>query len=141
MFQTGPLFLTASLFLSPLSTLGLLVATAFVPLSASDSNCSTPSQSAVSEEVGTDRDPRRSLTSHCHHQHDSCIHMGSDVSYFIVSFLVGEQRHRVTISPRTSISGTFVQTLPELVTSLKGHSFSPRSCPPTLSTPAERFGY
>ena len=27
----------------------------------------------------------------------------------------------------------FLQTLPELVTPLKGHSLSPRSCPPTVS--------
>ena len=42
---------------------------------------------------------------------------------------------------RTSLSGTFLQTLPDLVTSLKGHSLSPRSCPPTRSAPSERFGY
>ena len=30
-----------------------------------------------------------------------------------------------------SLSGTFLQTPPELVTPLKGHSSSPRSCPPT----------
>ena len=40
-----------------------------------------------------------------------------------------------------SLSGTFLQTLPDLVTSLKGHSLSPRSCPPTQSAPSERFGY
>ena len=40
-----------------------------------------------------------------------------------------------------SLSGTFLQTLPELVTPLKGHSLSPRSCPPTRSAPSERFGY
>ena len=34
----------------------------------------------------------------------------------------------------------FFQTLPELVTPLKGHS-SPRSCPPTLSAPSGRFDY
>ena len=31
------------------------------------------------------------------------------------------------------------QTLPDLVTPLKGHSLSPRSCPPTRSAPSERF--
>ena len=41
---------------------------------------------------------------------------------------------------RASLSGTFLQTLPELVTPLKGHSLSPRSCPPTLSALSERFG-
>ena len=30
-----------------------------------------------------------------------------------------------------SLSGTFLQTLPDLVTPLKGHSLSQRSCPPT----------
>ena len=35
----------------------------------------------------------------------------------------------------------FLQTLPDLVTSLKGHSLSPRSCPPTRSVPSERFGW
>ena len=42
---------------------------------------------------------------------------------------------------RASLSGTFLQILPELVTPLKGHSLSPRSCPPTLSAPSERSGY
>ena len=37
-------------------------------------------------------------------------------------------------------SGTFLQTLPDLVTSLNGHSLSPRSCPATRSAPSERFG-
>ena len=42
---------------------------------------------------------------------------------------------------RASLSGTFLQTLPDLVKPLKGHSWSPRSCPPTRSAPSERFGY
>ena len=42
---------------------------------------------------------------------------------------------------RASLSGTFLQTLPDLVTPLKGHSLSPRSYPPTRSAPSERFGY
>ena len=54
---------------------------------------------------------------------------------------------------RASLSGTFLQTLPDLVTPLKGHSLSPRSCSPSLkercrkpvlgvwSAPSERFGY
>ena len=38
---------------------------------------------------------------------------------------------------RASLSGTSLQTLPELVTPLKGSwSLSPRSCPPTRSTPS-----
>ena len=40
-----------------------------------------------------------------------------------------------------SLSGTFLQTLPDLVPPLKGHSLSPRSCPPTRSAPSERCGY
>ena len=39
------------------------------------------------------------------------------------------------------LSGTFLQTLPDLVTPLKGYSLSPRSCPPTRSAPSERFRY
>ena len=42
---------------------------------------------------------------------------------------------------RASLSGTFLQILPDLVTPLKGHSLSPRSCPPTRSAHSERFGY
>ena len=42
---------------------------------------------------------------------------------------------------RASLSGTFLQTLPDLVTPLKGPSLSPRSCPPTRSAPSERFEY
>ena len=48
----------------------------------------------------------------------------------------GTERLRATL--RAPLSGTFLQTLPELVTPLKGHS-SPRSCPPTLSAPSGRF--
>ena len=42
---------------------------------------------------------------------------------------------------RAPLSGTFLQTLPDLVTPLKGHSLLPRSCLPTRSAPSERFGY
>ena len=42
---------------------------------------------------------------------------------------------------RASLSCTFLQTLPYLVTPLRGHSLSPRSCPSTRSAPSERFGY
>ena len=54
-----------------------------------------------------------------------------------VSFLHGW----VFITLWASLSGTFLQTLPDLAMPLKGHSLSPRSCPPTLSAPSERFGY
>ena len=45
----------------------------------------------------------------------------------------------VTVEPtlRAPLSGTFLQTLPDLDTPLKGHSLSPRSCPPTRSAPSE----
>ena len=42
---------------------------------------------------------------------------------------------------RAPLSGTAPKTLPDLVTPLKGHSLSPRSCPPTRSASSERFGY
>ena len=42
---------------------------------------------------------------------------------------------------RASLSGTFLQTLPDSVTPLKGHSLSACSCPATRSAPSERFGY
>ena len=40
---------------------------------------------------------------------------------------------------RASLSGTLLQTLPDLVTPLKGHFLSPRSCPAMRSAPSERF--
>ena len=48
---------------------------------------------------------------------------------------------KVQTTLRASLFGTFLQTLPDLVTPLKGHSLSPRSCPPTRSAPSESFGY
>ena len=47
----------------------------------------------------------------------------------------------VLLTLRAPLSGTFLQTLPDLVTPLKGHFLSPRSCPATRSAPSERFGY
>ena len=41
---------------------------------------------------------------------------------------------------RAPLSRTFLQTLPDLVTPLKGYSLSPRSCPAMRSAPSERFG-
>ena len=49
--------------------------------------------------------------------------------------------HYMKATLRASLSGTFLQTLPDLVTPLKGHSLSPRSCPAMRSAPSERFGY
>ena len=57
---------------------------------------------------------------------------------------VWSDRHANLYTLRTlwgSLSSTVLQTLPDLVTPLKGHSLSPRSCPPTRSAPSERFGY
>ena len=48
-------------------------------------------------------------------------------------------KRRVTL--RAPLSVTFLQTLPDLVMPLKGHSLSPRSCPPTRSAPSKRFRY
>ena len=42
---------------------------------------------------------------------------------------------------RASLSSRFLQPLPDLVTPLKEQSLSLRSCPPTRSAPSERFGY
>ena len=42
---------------------------------------------------------------------------------------------------KASLFGTFLQTLPDLVTPLKGQSLSPHRCPPMLSAPSERFRY
>ena len=46
-----------------------------------------------------------------------------------------------TSTLRASLSGTILQTRPEMVTPPKGHFLSPRSscCPPTLLAPAERL--
>ena len=60
-------------------------------------------------------------------------------------FLAGQARNcqqTVCTTLRTSLFGTFLQTLPELVMPLKGHSLSPRSCPPgnAVAAPSERFG-
>ena len=54
---------------------------------------------------------------------------------------VGGDRHTYRATLRAPLSGAFLQTLPDLVTPLKGHSLSPRSCPATRSAPSERFGY
>ena len=56
-----------------------------------------------------------------------------------VSFFHYQATHTTTL--RASLSGTFLQTLPDLVTTLKGHFLSPCCCPPTRSAPSKRFGY
>ena len=60
-----------------------------------------------------------------------------------VVFLLAMALHvTLLLTLRASLSGTFLETLPDLVTPLKGHSLSPRSCPLTLpSAPSESFGY
>ena len=40
---------------------------------------------------------------------------------------------------RASLSSTFIQTLPELVTPLKRHFSPPRRCPPMVSARSERL--
>ena len=47
----------------------------------------------------------------------------------------------LTVTLRASLSGTFLQTLPDLVMPLKGHSLSLHSCPATRSAPSESFVY
>ena len=65
----------------------------------------------------------------------------ASVVQFSTAFLVVSPEVTLRCTFLASLSGTFLQTLPELVTPLKGHSLSPRSCPPTRSAPSERFGY
>ena len=62
-------------------------------------------------------------------------------SYMDPSDVEGFDWESIPSTLRAPLSGTFLQTLPDLVTPLKGHSLSPRSCPPTRSAPSERFGY
>ena len=76
-----------------------------------------------------------------------------DVKIQIWTYLVWDVEHMAlchTDSPQVMctqptlpalLSGTFLQTLPNLVTPLKGHSLSPHSCPATQSAPSERIGY
>ena len=54
---------------------------------------------------------------------------------------IGQWQFKMVSTLRASLSGTFLQTLPDLVTPLKGHSLFPRSCPPTRSALLESFGY
>ena len=63
------------------------------------------------------------------------------VLVFIISCLLVLVFYLVWPTLRASLSGTFLQTLPDLVMPLKGYSLSPRSCPPTRSAPSKRFGY
>ena len=53
---------------------------------------------------------------------------------------VPESDARSVITLRASLSGTFLQILPELLTPLKGHSLSPRSCPATRQRPLKGLG-
>jgi len=67
------------------------------------------------------------------------VFIGTQMVYFAGLFVFNRPPRRPTL--RASLSGIFLQTLPDLVTPLKGHSLSPRSCPATGSAPTERFGY
>ena len=86
------------------------------------------------------------LSLNCHHQNDSCIKMGSDESHFNVSLIVRDKVTRqcpqtTTFSKRKeSRSGIEPRSYCLLVTLLRGHSLSPRSCPPTLSRPPKGLG-
>ena len=71
------------------------------------------------------------------HGHD----FSSSSSFFFFTDQFQMWCDMVMTTLRTSLSGTFLQTLPDLVTPLKGHSLSPRSCPATRSAYSERFGY
>ena len=51
--------------------------------------------------------------------------------------LYSTSQHSATCTLRASLSGTFLQILPDLVTPLKGYSLSPRSCPATRSAPSK----
>ena len=61
--------------------------------------------------TGGDRDPRKwesrrlYLSLHCHHQNDSCIQMGSDVSHFNVSLTVRNKVTRQCPQTTTFING------------------------------------
>ena len=69
---------------------------------------------------------------------DEALFISAQLSTDAVSAL---RKVWVLITLRAPLSGTFLQTLPDLVTPLKGHSLSPRSCPPTRSASSQRFGY
>ena len=60
-------------------------------------------------------------------------------SLILHSVLYALSPHRVLYTLRASLSGTLLQTLPDLVMPLKGYSLSPRSCPATRSAPSKRF--
>ena len=53
----------------------------------------------------------------------------------------GQPTLSVGATLQASLSSTFLQTLPDLVMSLKGHSLSLHSCPAMRSVPSERFRY
>ena len=55
--------------------------------------------------------------------------MSNRIKWYCISDKQQQHNHEHTL--RASPSGTFLQTLP-----LKGHSLSPRSCPPTLLAPS-----
>jgi len=52
-------------------------------------------------EVGDEGDYKIYLSLHCHHQNDSCIKMGSDVSHFNVSFTVRDNVTRQRLQTTT----------------------------------------
>ena len=63
------------------------------------------------------------------------------ITYNNMRLVFGTEFLREGCTLRASLSGTFLQTLPELVTPVKTHSLFPRSCPPTVSAPSGKFQY
>ena len=83
------------------------------------------------------RDPSQPLLSHALCWTGNC---GFFLRIF-ADFLAFKRYDYIGPTLRAPLSGTFLQTLPDLVTPLKRHSLSPRSCPATRSAASERFGY
>ena len=51
------------------------------------------------------------LSLHCHHQNDSCIKMGSDVSHFNVSLIVRDKATQQCHKPQPNPSAYQLNTL------------------------------
>ena len=70
-----------------------------------------------------------------------CAHRPREKARFASRDCSDSAQATVSTTLRAPLSGTFLQTLPDLVMPQKGPSLSPRSCPLTRSAPSERFGY
>ena len=62
-----------------------------------------------------------------HHSHEQVKGFLPKCTVLQVDLLSCHQTHCMQATLQASLSGTFLQTLPDLVTPLKGHSLSPRS--------------